>query len=806
MANLNAFSDNVEMALGYASRLAQKLRTSKVGSEHLLYGLAKTEDSTSSKILAESGVTADAIEMVLEDTASMFFGGSAVEMTPEVKEALRIAGDTARKLNHSFIGTEHLLYAVLSIPNCIAVKILMHYFNVSVSNMKMNVLSFLQGESTKTSATSQTKSTLPESLLKMGVDVNLKVKEGKIDPVVGREEEIERIIQILCRKTKNNPVLIGEAGVGKTAVVEGLAQAIVSGAVPELLANKTVYSLEIGSLMAGTKYRGSMEEKLKNAIETIIKQKNIIVFIDELHTLAQSGSEKGEISPADMLKPYLARGELQTIGATTTDEYRKFIEKDKALERRFQPITTDPPTVEDTIEILRGIKDSYEAFHKITITDEAIKAAAMLSDRYIMDRSLPDKAIDLIDEAASKAKVNFNFKPLALREKEEKLRTLQANRDEASTQRNYEKAAKLQSQIINLENEISSLKADFEKRTSQAKNFIGENDIAEVVSKWTGIPVTKITETEKEKLVQLESIIHKRVVGQEEAVQAVSKAIRRARVGFQDAKRPIGTFLFMGQTGVGKTELSKAIAEAMFDNENNIIRVDMSEYMEPHSVAKLIGAPPGYVGYDEGGWLTEQVRRKPYSVVLFDEIEKAHPDVLNAMLQILDDGRLTDSQNRTTSFRNTIIIMTSNVGATAGKTKPLGFGTESPEKTFEENKSVYMSALKKAFKPEFINRIDVVCVFQPLTKDNLKDITKIIIDNLNARLKSQNLKIEVSNKAIDKIITDACEDSEYGARPLKRYIQKQVEDVLAEKLLSGELEENKSIKIDVLKGKLTFKN
>ena len=806
MANLNAFSDNVEMALGYASQIAQKYHSSKVGTEHILYGLAKTDDSVSSKMLAESGVTAEAIEMILGDTASMFFAHGAVEMTPEVKEALKIAQSKARNLNHSFIGTEHLLYAILCIGNCIANKILMHYFHVSVADMKSKVLLFLEGENTKNSQNVQSKSILPESLLKMGIDVNLKVKEGKIDPVVGREEEIERIIQILCRKTKNNPVLIGEAGVGKTAVVEGLAQAIVSGDVPEILANKTIYSLEIGSLMAGTKYRGSMEEKLKNAIETIIKQKNIIVFIDELHTLAQSGSEKGEISPADMLKPYLARGELQTIGATTTDEYRKFIEKDKALERRFQPITIEQPTVEDTIEILKGIKDSYEAFHKITITDEAINAAATLSDRYIMDRSLPDKAIDLIDEAASKAKVNFNFKPLALREKEEKLRTLQANRDEASTQRNYEKAAKLQSEIINLENEISGLRAEFEKRTQSAKNFIGENDIAEVVSKWTGIPVTKITETEKEKLVQLESIIHKRVVGQEEAVQAVSKAIRRARVGFQDAKRPIGTFLFMGQTGVGKTELSKAIAEAMFDSEQSIIRIDMSEYMEPHSVAKLIGAPPGYVGYDEGGQLTEQVRRKPYSVVLFDEIEKAHPDVLNALLQILDDGRLTDSQNRTTNFTNTIIIMTSNVGANAVQTKPLGFGAESPEKTFEENKSVYMSALKKAFKPEFINRIDVICVFQPLTKDNLKDITKIIVSNLNERLKSQNLSIELTNKAIEKIITDACEDSEYGARPLKRYIQKQIEDVLAEKLLAGELEENKPIKIDAIRNKLIFKN
>lgn len=805
---MNSFSDNVEQAISQASRIAQKHHSSQVGTEHILYGLSTIKDCITSKLLAENGITPDSLEAILEGSGDLFFAHSALEMTPQVKEVLRVAQRVAIELNHSFIGTEHIFYAILSLPNCYAVRAMSNYFNININEIKTKVLMALQGQNATSTAENSTngKSALPESLLKMGTDINLKVKEGKIDPVIGREEEIERIIQILCRKTKNNPVLIGEAGVGKTAVVEGLASAIVSGNVPEILADKIVYSLEIGGLMAGTKYRGSMEEKLKNAIETIIKQKNIIVFIDEIHTLAQSGSEKGETSPADMLKPYLARGELQTIGATTTDEYRKFVEKDKALERRFQPVTINPPSVEDTIEILKGLKDSYEAFHHITITDEAIIAAATLSDRYIMDRNLPDKAIDLIDEASSKAKVNFNLKPQKLREKEEKLKTLSINRDEASTQRNYEKAAKLQSEIINLENEINKLAETFNKRTQKAKNSIGSAEIAEVVSKWTGIPVTKITETEKEKLVHLEEIIHNRVVGQHQAVEAVSKAIRRARIGLQDAKRPIGTFLFLGQTGVGKTELSKAIAEAMFDNENNIIRVDMSEFMEQHSVAKLIGAPPGYVGYDEGGQLTEQVRRKPYSVVLFDEIEKAHPEVLNALLQILDDGRLTDNQNRTTSFRNTIIIMTSNVGATQIKNKSLGFGDKTDEENLEAVESGYMQALKRTFKPEFINRIDTICVFSPLTKDNLKDIAKILIQNLNKRLESQGLSLEVSDKALEFITSEACGESEYGARPLKRYIQKHIEDVLADKLLNQELKEKSKIFIDFKKDKLTFKN
>ena len=810
MANLNSFSDSAEKVIKNAGKVAREFGSGEVGTEHILYGIASVTDCSASKLLAEYGITAESMENVLEENAdSIQIFGAEIEFTPRVKDLFRLAQNIAMQLGHNFIGTEHLLYALLSSSGSFAYRLMLSYFRINVNELKTKVLTLLQGENSQNSNemnAQSSKSTLPEKLLSMGIDVTLKAKEGKIDPIIGREQEIERVIEILCRKTKNNPCLIGEAGVGKTAVVEGLAQAIVDGNVPELLKDKIIYSLEIGGLMAGTKYRGSMEERLKDIIETIIQSKNIIVFIDEIHTLAQAGSEKGETSPADMLKPYLARGELQTIGATTTDEYRKFIEKDKALERRFQPIMVNPPSVEQTIEILKGLKDSYEAFHKITITPEAIEAAATLSDRYIMDRSLPDKAIDLIDEASSKAKVNFNLKPNSIREKEEKLKQLSASRDEASIQRNYEKAAKLQSEIIKLENQLETLNAEHNKTVKRSSNSIGANEIAEVVAKWTGIPVTKITESEKDKLMNLEEILHKRVIGQNEAVDAVARAIRRSRVGLQDAKRPIGSFLFMGQTGVGKTELSKAIAEAMFDNENNIIRLDMSEYMEGHSVAKLIGAPPGYVGYDEGGQLTEQVRRKPYSVVLFDEIEKAHPDIFNALLQILDDGRLTDGQGRLVSFRNTIIIMTSNLGASEVKAKSLGFNEIEEQRDISEIKRIYLDALKNKFKPEFINRIDVICVFQPLLKEDLTKIAKILINNINDRLKKQNLELKITEEALSLVVEKGCVNSEYGARPLKRYIQQEIEDRIAEKILLGELDKVGTIIIDCDEENLTFES
>ncbi|MBQ3494138.1 MAG: ATP-dependent Clp protease ATP-binding subunit [Clostridia bacterium] len=804
---MNPASDSMEKVIKNAGKIALKFGSNQIGTEHILYGLASVKDCIASKILKEYGITSENLLEIFEENASGdAFAGVDVELTPRSKEIIGMAKQVAIQLGHNFVGAEHLLFALLTNTGSFAVRLISSYFKANVSDMKAKVIMFLQGNNEFSAEAGQdsNKSTLPEKLLDMGYDVTLKAKQNKIDPIIGREQEIERIIEILCRKTKNNPILIGEAGVGKTAVVEGLAQAIVSGNVPELLKDKVIYAMEIGGLMAGTKYRGSMEEKLKDAIETIIASKNIIVFIDEIHTLAQAGAEKGETSPSDMLKPYLARGELQTIGATTTDEYRKFLEKDKALERRFQPIMVNPPSVEQTIEILKGLRDSYEAFHNVTITDQAIEAAANLSDRYIMDRSLPDKAIDLIDEASSKAKVNFSLKPSAVREIEEKIKQLSANRDEASIQRNYEKAAKLQSQIINLENELSKLNQNYQKTTSS--NSIGANEIAEVVAKWTGIPVTKITETEKEKLINLENLLHRRVVGQDEAVNAVAKAIRRSRVGLADSKRPIGSFLFMGQTGVGKTELSKAIAEAMFDDENNIIRIDMSEYMEPHSVAKLIGAPPGYVGFDEGGQLTEQVRRRPYSVVLFDEIEKAHPDIFNSLLQVLDDGRLTDGQGRTVSFRNTIIIMTSNIGTEAAMNRrQLGFSENEnyDEKTDDKIKDIYFDALRKKLKPEFINRIDVVCIFHPLNMADLEKIATIMVANINKRLSKQGLEIKITSRALAHIV-DKGANVIYGARPLKRYIQQEVEDRIAEKILLGELDREGVIIIDKLRDDLSF--
>ena len=636
----------------------------------------------------------------------------------------------------------------------------------------------------------------------MGIDLTNRAKLGKMDPIIGRDKETKRLIEILCRKTKNNPVLIGEAGVGKSAVIEGLAQAIVKGEVPSELQGKTIFSMEIGSLMAGTKYRGSMEDKLKKAVEAIISSKNIIVFIDEIHMLAQAGKQEGEVSPSDMLKPYLARGELQTIGATTTDEYRKYIEKDKALERRFQPIIVDQPTEEDTIAILKGIRPSYEKFHKIKITDDAIVAAVNLSVRYIMDRSLPDKAIDLIDEASSKAKINASYQPTGLKTLEDKLAQVQNNKKQALTRRDYDLAAEYQSE----EDQIARL-IETEKSKLAGEETSGEitaEDVAKVVSMWTKIPVDKLTESEKDKLMNLEQILHKRVIGQNEAVFAVSKAIRRARAGLKDPKRPIGSFIFLGHTGVGKTELTKALAEALFDDENMVIRLDMSEYMESHSVAKLIGAPPGYVGFDEAGQLTEQVRRKPYSVVLFDEIEKAHPDVFNILLQVLDDGRLTDSQGRTVSFKNTIIILTSNVGVAElpKSTKPLGFVTDDEGEKNSE-RELLMKALQSKFKPEFLNRIDSVIIFDKLSKDDIVKIANIMIANLNRKLESKGITLKFTKGAMEQIFEKGY-SAVYGARPLKRFIEQNIEDGLAEEILMGRVSDNSVVTVSFANGKFHF--
>ena len=754
----------VQRVINEAERVLEFTLGSKIDSTHLLYGLSASKGSVSSNILNNYGITPNRIWSYLNtnSTPQIFFGMGRVEFSNGSLAIIKNAGYVARQTGSDVIGTEHLLFALVSQRDCNAVKLIEGYFHVSSEDIKENLFQFFKevvGDTSSPTVGNDNQvvdkakgvnSSLPEALVDLGVDMTEQARQGKIDTIIGRDAEIERAVEILCRKTKNNPILIGEAGVGKSAIAEGLALRIAKGDVPDDLKGKTVFNLQIGSLMAGTKYRGTMEEKLKNAIDAIVSSKNIIVFIDEIHTLVQAGGDKGEVSPADMLKPYLARGEMQTIGATTTDEYRKFIEKDKALERRFQPIMVEPPSVQDTIKILQGIKEGFEKYHKVTISDEAIKCAVSLSDRYITDRNLPDKAIDLIDEASSRAKV----------------------------------------------------------RSRDGNAVITDEDISSIVSKWTGIPVSKIGETEAEKLKNLENILHKRVIGQDEAVIEVSKALRRARIGLQDKNRPIGSFLFVGKTGVGKTELCKALAEAMFDSENAMIRLDMSEYMESHSVAKLIGAPPGYIGHDDGGQLTEQVRKRPFSVILFDEVEKAHPDVMNILLQLLDDGRLTDSKGRVVNFKNTIIILTSNLGVSElGRKRELGFNasenTEVDE--YERTKEILLDAVKRHFRPEFINRLDSIIVFHSLNKSQLASIAKIMIQNVNKRLQDRGITLKFTESAL-KHIVDNGTDLEYGARPLKRLIQREIEDNLADKLLNGEIHNGDTITVREEKGKLVFNN
>ena len=816
MFNLTDLANKViQVASQFASRY-----TNEVGTEHILYGLTKVE-SKSKKLLAAYHVDSDLVQEILDQIANKGLPSNTVEITPRVKELIAIAGSVAKRTHSAYISTEHLLVALLSQDDSFAINILSSALKLNVYEMRNRAISLIANPNQSTQQNDFNtngfvqvgamgnqqnkpkqdiyKSELPEELLEMGADLTLRAKNGKIDPIIGRDSEIERMIEILCRKTKNNPVLIGEAGVGKTAVVEGLARRIVSGDVPALLKNKIIYSLDIGGLMAGTKYRGSMEEKLKNAIELITNNQNIIVFIDEIHTLAQVGSEKGEANPADMLKPYLVRGEMQTIGATTTDEYRKYIEQDKALERRFQPVTIDPPTVEQTIEILRGLRDSYEAFHKVKITDEAIKAAAELSDRYIQDRSLPDKAIDLIDEASSRAKVKSNYESAEVKTLKEKLNKLEAEKEDAVSQEDFEKASKLRDQISKLKDEIERQKT-MPNSASQTAT-ISEQDVAEVVSKWTNIPLTKLTEGEAEKLLHLEKVLTERVKGQDEAVEKVAKAIRRSRIGIRDPRRPIGSFLFLGPTGVGKTELSKALAEALFDDENKIIRLDMSEFMEAHSVSKLIGSPPGYVGFDDGGQLTEQVRRKPYSVVLFDEIEKAHPEVFNMLLQILDDGRLTDSHGKVVSFKNTIIILTSNIGSDKlNKTNVnLGFGDNAKN----DKSTVMLDELKKYFKPELINRIDNIVQFNKLSQPVLKEIAKKMLADLNKNLKQSGVELKFTPATLNYLVKNGTND-DFGARPLRRLITTKIEDELADKMLKGEVKAGQQLLVDCKNDKLTF--
>lgn len=819
MYNLNDTANRImQTASKSASRFGKEL-----GTEHVLYALTKVE-SKAKKLLSAYRVESDIIDEVLAQVG----GGipsSVVEITPRTKELLMIAGSVAKRTRSNYIAPEHILVALLSQEDSYAIKILAGVLKLNVYEMRNRAINMInvgvqnQAEEYNSSSFDTNgfvqvgamkkgdkaaeersyTSNLPQELLDMGSDLTLRAKNGKIDPIIGRDDEIERMIEILCRKTKNNPVLIGEAGVGKTAVVEGLARRIVAGDVPAFLKNKTIYSLDIGGLMAGTKYRGSMEEKLKNAIETITSNDNIIVFIDEIHTLAQVGSDKGETNPADMLKPYLARGEMQTIGATTTDEYRKYIEKDKALERRFQPIIVNPPTVEQTIEILTGLRESYEKYHNVKITNEAIKAAATLSDRYIQDRSLPDKAIDLIDEASSRAKVKSHTETDEIKSMKLRLNELEQAKNEAVESEDFERASKLRDEVTKLKDEINR-----QKSLPVSNNLIaeiGEQDIAEVVSKWTNIPLTKLTEGEAEKLLNLEKTLQIRVKGQDEAVEKVAKAIRRSRIGIRDPKRPIGSFLFLGPTGVGKTELSKALAEALFDDENKIIRLDMSEFMEAHSVSKLIGSPPGYVGFDDGGQLTEQVRRKPYSVVLFDEIEKAHPEVFNMLLQILDDGRLTDSHGKVVSFKNTLIILTSNIGSDKLHKNTVNLGFNDKDK--EDQQNAILDQLKKYFKPELINRIDNIILFNKLSSQVLKEIAKKMLTGLNKNLKNSGIELKFTTNTFNYLVKNGTNE-DFGARPLKRLITGKIEDELADRLLRGDIKAGDKVLVDCKNGELIF--
>lgn len=794
------FTDGVKNAWRFAIAEAQKLGSEYVGVEHLLMGIASEKDSAGGKILHSFGITPEKIEQLLGGAHTSFFNRE-LYIAPRTKRVLELAAAEANELGNNYVGTEHLLLAILREGDGMTMSIL-ERFGVTEDKMQ-KAFETVMNESGK-GGDSATLGDLSD----YAIDLNERAKQGKIDPVIGRTNEINRVIQILSRRNKNNPVLIGEPGVGKTAIAEGLAQRIVENDVPEILKNCHIISLNMSSMVAGTKYRGEFEERLKKVIEEVKKHPEWILFIDELHTLVGAGATEGSMDAANIMKPALARGELRCIGATTLKEYKKYIEKDAALERRFQPVKVGEPTNEETVQILQGLRDKYEAFHKVKIPDEAIKEAVRLSSRYITDRFQPDKAIDVIDEAAAKIRMEASSAPKGLKQKEDELANIQKEKEAAVSAQNFEKAAVYRDQAKKLSDEIENLKKDW-KGADQDHLAVTPEDIAEVVAKWTGIPLQNLTQSDSKRLLHLEDELHKRVVGQEEAVHAVAKAIRRARAGMKDPHRPIGSFMFLGTTGVGKTELAKALAECMFGSEKALIRFDMSEFMEKHEVSRLVGAPPGYVGYDEGGQLTDAVRKNPYSVILFDEVEKAHADFFNILLQVLDDGRLTDGQGRTVDFTNTVIIMTSNLGSTLLRehTKSMGFTAEHKEgetTDFEEIKGKIMDTVKRTFRPEFINRIDEIIVFHPLTEDDLKKIVRLLMAKVEKKMDSMHVALKVSDKAFEQIIKDGT-DVEYGARPLRRTIQREVEDAIAELILEGTLKGKNTLHIDVDdKGKLVF--
>jgi len=807
MYKFNGFTEKANKALNLAIEAAQDFGHTYIGSEHLLIGILREGSGAAAQILISKGITDDQIEDALAATVGVGEKTklSPAQFTPRAKRIIEMSVAAARSRGISYVGTEQLLLAILEEGDNYAVRFISELGGDCTAILNETIKASGSGSNSNQKDAPSSKKTGENTptLDKYGRDLSQEAETGKLDPVIGREEEIQRIIQILCRRTKNNPCLIGEPGVGKTAVIEGLAIKISEGEVPELLRDKRVVALDLTGMVAGTKYRGDFEERIKAAIDEVKKAGNVILFIDEVHTIVGAGSSEGSTDAANMLKPQLARGEFQVIGATTLDEYRKYIEKDAALERRFQPITVGEPTESDAILILKGLRDRYEAHHKVRITDEAVEAAVKLSSRYISDRYLPDKAIDLIDEACSRVRLSNLTPSTDMKDLEEKIKKISEEKAAAVNSQDFELAAQLRDKGDALQQELDGLKSKWQEQNEHASGQVGEEDIAQIVSGWTGVPVVQLTEEEGERLLRLETELHQRVVGQNEAVTAVAKAIRRGRVGLKDPKRPIGSFIFLGPTGVGKTELCRALAEAMFGDENAMIKLDMSEYMEKHTVSRLVGSPPGYVGYDEGGQLTEKVRRKPYSVVLFDEIEKAHPDVFNMLLQILEDGVLTDSQGRQVNFKNTVIIMTSNVGARmiTDNKKSMGFGTDSADN--EDIKPKVMEELKRTFKPEFLNRIDDIIVFSKLSQNEIGEIATKMLSVLKGRLADMGIAITFTDAAV-KAISDAGFDAVYGARPLRRAIQNKIEDALSEHILEGKIKSGDNVTCDFADQKFVF--